>query len=142
MLNESRRFDVVLSKLFELFTSGYTYRTDVGADVAAVAGIFARKFGFLKDKVPEGVTVGQFSALIRHKNLVVELMEQLGEAERDFTRRTGLPISYRESAELFDRVCGTKCVREKSQDVNSRRLVEERARSVRVGGRCEALFQP
>ncbi len=141
MLDESRRFDVVLSKLFELFVSGYTYKTDVSADVSAIAGIFARKFGFMEDKVPEGVSVGQFSALIRHKNLVVELMEQLGEAEREFVRRTGLPISYRESAELFDRVCGTKCVREKSQDVNVRRLAEERPRSIRVGGRCEMLFQ-
>lgn len=142
MLEESRRFDVVLSKLFELFTSGYTYRADVGADISAIAGVFARKFGFLKDKVPEGVSVGQFAALIRHKNLVTELMETLGEAERDFTHRTGLPISYRESAELFDRVCGTRCVREKSRDVNTRRLAEERPRAIRVGGRCELLFQP
>ncbi|CAN5403293.1 hypothetical protein BH10BDE1_BH10BDE1_20230 [soil metagenome] len=143
MLDESRRYDVVVSKLFQLFRSGFTYKTDVSANLTAMTGIFARRFGMMKDKVPEGIKLDQFAALIRHKNLVNALMEQLGTAEQsELASRDGVPLSYRESEALFDKVCGTSCVKRKSVELNGRPVEEERGRGAAAGGRCDMLFRP
>jgi hypothetical protein len=145
LLDESRRYDVVISRLFELFRSGFTYKTDVSANLSAMMGIFARKFGLLKSKVPAGIKLGQFAALIRHKNLVTALMEKLGSAEKaELSARGGVPLSYRESEGLFNRVCGTDCVKRKDVELNARPVEEERVEySPRGGGgRCENLFRP
>lgn len=144
LLDDSRRYDVVVSKLFELFRKGFTYKTDVKASLYAVVGVFARKFGLMKSTVPEGIRLGQFAALIRHKNLVTSLMEQLGSSEqKEIALRGGVPLSYRESEALFDRVCGTSCVKQKSIELASRPIEDERVDTPPndVGARCERLFR-
>ncbi len=148
MLDESRRYDVVASKLFELFQQGFTYKSDIAADGKAALGIFLRTFGLMKDSVPVGVEWKNFASLIRHKHLVTDLMKQLENAEREVQSKTGgLPLSYQESEVLFDRVCGTSCVRKKAGEISARPLRLELARTegaggAGIGGRCEMLFKP
>ncbi len=145
LLSESRRFDVVVSKLNELFQQGFTYKPDLAADGKAAVGIFLRTFGLMKDSVPVGVEWKNFSSLIRHKHLVTDLMKQLERAELEVQGKTGgMPLSYHEAEALFDRVCGTSCLQKKAKEVSARPLRFEKSdgAGVAVGGRCEMLFRP
>jgi hypothetical protein len=70
-------------------------------------------------------------------------MEQLGAAEKkELAARDGVPLSYRESEALFDKVCGTSCVKRKAVELNARPVEEERVELAGGAGRCELLFRP
>lgn len=116
MLSESRRFDVTLSKLFSKFQEGFTYKNDTGASLNATLGIIARKFGFKKDVIPEGIKYSELMTLIRHKNLVTSLMGELAVAEKTAVQQNGRPLSYRELETLFDKICADTCVERKAQE--------------------------
>ncbi len=120
MLTESRRFDVALSKLFAKFQTGFTYKNDAGAAIDATIGIIARKFGFKKDVIPEGIKYGELMTLIRHKNLVTVLMKDLGIAEQAAVQKSGKPLSYRELETLFDSICADGCVERKADEQSAR----------------------
>lgn len=110
MLKESRRFDVVLSVLFEKFKQGFTYRPDVAAGFQAVAAIFARDLGFDIKQIPKDAKVETMATLIRHRDLVMGLMSELEELETKASRQLGRPLSYGELEELFEKACAGKCV--------------------------------
>lgn len=134
LLGESRRYDVVVSRLFEMFQEGFMYRSDMSARVDAVKAVFARSFGFLKDQVPADASVATMAGLIRHKNLVVELMEDLAVAEKKAVEKSGRPLSYRETESLFNELCSGRCVDGRNARVG--------ANLERTGGvRCESLFR-
>lgn len=147
LLATSRRYDVVLSSLFEKFKQGFTYKPDFQAGVKGVFGIFARNLGFMTAQVPSDATVETLTTLIRHKNLVTDLMAELGSAEKNAVEAEGRPLSYRELETLFEKTCGGNCVELKSERL-SRSPIEAFARSGNDGhqstldvARCEALFR-
>jgi len=134
LLDESRRYDVVVSRLFEMFQDGFMYRPDVSAKFDAVKAVFARSFGFLKDQVPADASVATMAGLIRHKNLVVALMKDLATAESEAVAKTGRPLSYRELESLFNELCAGRCVDGRGAKIG--------ANLERTGAaRCESLFR-
>lgn len=139
LLAKSRRYDVVLSKLFDKFKAGYTYKRDVAASVEGGFAVMARSFGFLKSVVPAGMDVPTFSALLRHKKLVEKLMTDLAVAENQVMLTTGRPVSYRELEDLFDKTCGDRCVQAKSEG-GFGRLKNHRAKGADLR-ECELLFK-
>lgn len=118
MLAESRRFDVVLSILFAKFKEGFTYRPDIAAGFQAVAAIFARDLGFDLKQIPADAKVETMATLIRHRDLVAALMEELKELEEETSLRLRRPLSYVELEELFEKACAGKCVERRSSSKN------------------------
>lgn len=147
LLDTSRRYDVVLSSLFEKFKRGFTYKPDLEAGLKGIFGVFARNLGFMSAKVPADVTVETLTTLIRHKNLVTALMSELEIAERRAIEAEGRPLSYRELEVLFEKTCGGNCVELKSERLGRIPLVASEAdrasgrESGLAAARCEALFR-
>lgn len=146
LLENSRRYDVVLSRLFEKFKTGFTYKPDLAAGAQGLFAIFARNLGFMESRVPVDATVGTLTTLIRHKRLVTALMEDLEAAEKNVSLQRSRPLSYRELEELFEKICGGDCVERKSDSQLrtslSRNLSDPGARAtITLGTRCEAAFR-
>lgn len=147
LLDSSRRYDVVLSSLFEKFKQGFTYKPDLTAGLKGVFGIFARNLGFMTAQVPADATVETLTTLIRHKNLVTELVPALELAEKKVADSDGRPLSYRELEALFEKTCGGDCVELKSEQLSRIPLAEVRGtnsdgrHSMAEIARCEALFR-
>lgn len=147
LLDTSRRYDVVLSSLFEKFKHGFTYKPDLQAGIKGVFGIFARNLGFMTAQVPADATVETMTTLIRHKNLVTDLMTELSSAEKAAVEKEERPLSYRELEALFEKTCGGNCVELKSERLSRLPLAFEPRTG--TGGhqstadlaRCEALFR-
>ena len=146
LLAKSRRFDVVLSILFDRFKQGYTYRSDPSAQLEGTLGFLARRLGFFRDKIAEDLPLKAVVAFARHRNLVEHLVEQLRITEEAQQLRLGRPLAYRELEVLLDDYCRqTACLEklnEQLERVTERRAREARAgaRSLGGGARCESLF--
>lgn len=158
LLAKSRRFDVVLSILFDRFKQGYTYRPDPTANLEGTFGFFARKLGFFKDKIAQDLPLRAVVAFARHRNLVDHLVEQLRIAEEAQQARLGRPLAYRELEVLLDEYCRqSACVEKLSEQLERRarqrgteRSLEPRPeqrslesledRAPARSPRCESLF--
>jgi hypothetical protein len=160
LLAKSRRFDVVLSILFDRFKQGYTYRPDPTANLEGTFGFLARRLGFFKDKIAQDLPLRAVVAFVRHRNLVDHLVEQLRIAEEAQQARLGRPLAYRELEALLDQYCReSACVEKLSEQLERRareRGPEQRPelrpgqrslngledRAPNMSPRCESLFTP